>query len=301
MSLLNDMLKDLNKKPTHHVASLVFSTDSFSWRKRLRSIAPWCILTLGLIIVFVFFKSSIKAPAKPLVLQSKLVPIVMPKTIEHHVAEAIDIMDAEQDVDTPHENEKLVNFTREDWYEEHINAALKAIQEGNDYRAVDVLSLILTEFPTSIEARENLAMLYLSHNELSNAYDVLNDGLSREPNNIRLITMKARLLAEQGSNHEALTLLEKYNPDINSSPEYYALLAAVLESLGHVSEAGGLYQSLVKIDSDNGQYWLGLGIALEHKHANQQAIEAYRRASESDNTRPAVRVYAESRLKTLQG
>lgn len=297
MSLLNDMLKDLSKK-TPHRAVILPAQDS-PWVERALSFLPWCIYILLLIfsltLVQLWFhpKSPVK---KATMLESQLVAIPAP-TLAGPNPQTEDL--AEQEI--PRVNEKLVNFSREDWYEEHMNTALEAIQEGNDQRAIDVLSLILTEFATSVEARENLTLLYLSHNDLEHAYEVLNDGLSREPNNLRLITLKARLLAEQGSNRLALQLLEKFNPDINSAPEYYALMAAIFESLGRSAEAGSLYQSLTQIDPDNGQYWLGLGIALEHKHANIQAIEAYRRASESDTSRPTVRAYAANRIKTLRG
>lgn len=299
MSLLNEMLKDLNKNPSKRTGSIIFSSREISGVERLIPYLPWCIFILLVIGLFTLFQMNrVKSTTSELAnssFESQLTPSVL--------AQIPDFTKVPEELadELPPVNEKLVSYSREDWYEEHINSALEAIQEGNDQRAIDILSLVITEFPTSVEARENLAMLYISHNELSNAYEVLDDGLNREPRNVRLIAIKARLLAEQGSNSAALALLEQFNPDINTLPDYYALMAAVLESLGRSNEAGSLYQALTRVDPNNGQYWLGLGMALEHKHANLQAIEAYRRASESDGSRATIRAFAENRLRTLQG
>ena len=299
MSLLNDMLKDLNNKSVRQTASL-FVPVTKRERKwtRYAMMLPW-IIVIALASYLLLNIIQRTALTLHVSLPSKLAPI------QHSSGKAISptmpIERAEEPEAVFPMNEKTLNYTREDWYEENLNKALESIQEGNDQRAIDLLTLILTEFPTSIEARENLAILYLSNNDASNAYEVLDEGLRREPHNLHLIVIKARLLAEQGSNQAALSLLKKYNPDMNSNPDYYGLLAAIFETLGRTNEAGSLYKALVGIEPSNGQYWLGLGVVLEHKHMHQQAIEAYRRATESTNIQPTIRAYAENRLRTLQG
>lgn len=188
-----------------------------------------------------------------------------------------------------------------EWHDLQLNQALEAIQNGDEQRAITLLEIILTKFPNSIDARESLAAIYLSRTAVGDAMRVLEEGLAFEPSSLALNKMKARLLFEQDRSQEALQLLEQFKPDIRAETDYYGLVAAVLQTLGRVEEAGSLYKSLVEIDPSNGQYWLGYGIALEEKHAYQQAIIAYQRVSQTYEVDPAIRAYAEGRLKQLKG
>ncbi|WP_133129858.1 tetratricopeptide repeat protein [Legionella yabuuchiae] len=198
--------------------------------------------------------------------------------------------------------EKVFNeLSDEQWHDYTLNKALTAVQDGEDYKAIQLLNQVIFKFPTSLTARESLAAVYMSNGQLGKAMQVLDEGLSFKPKAMGLSTMKARLLFEQDKAAEALKILSQFTPDIYRNPDFYGLLAAVYQTVDRTKEAGSLYQKLVEIDPSNGQYWLGYGIALEHRNATQQAVSAYRRASESYELDPAVRAYAESRLKLLQG
>lgn len=320
MSLLNEMLKDLDRKMPRHPAALAVPSMGRSWVKTLPNIlcgiALVSMFSVFIYVIVYWERSAVpldnSSKLSPLVRKSSLTPINMASTplqasepiVEEDNWERFENNANEMAIERTDNlpvHDKIVQFTKEDWHDEHMNKALEAIQEGNDELAMDLLTSIITKFPASITARENLAALYFSHEEFGSAYEILEDGLKLQPHNLRLITMKARLLVEQGQQHKALLLLEKFNPDINAAPEYYAVVAAIFESLGRTTEAGSIYQTLIKLDPANGQYWLGLGIAFEHKHSNQQAIEAYKRASQDDTIQPSARSYAENRLKMLQG
>lgn len=337
MSLLNDMLKDLDKRASHTQATLALPP-LHHYRTKIQISLIISLTTLLLLPGIIYLTSgkhwSTAPPQKPqMTIQLPLVSKVEPVPLLASVAEprpsengnplanahAEDLSDEDSAFDTltPEFKEalldetlarkpalvqkKMTSLTPEEWHDEHLNKAFEAIEDGNSPRAVDLLTLILTQFPASIEARESLAAVYLSQEELNLAYDVLNKGLEFEPHNFRLLTMKSRLLVEQGQHREALALLEQFKPDIHKEPEYYGVMAAIFETLGRTTEAGSLYQTLVGIEPSNGQYWLGFAIALENKKSTQQAIQAYMRASQSENAQPSVRVYAETRLKTLQG
>lgn len=306
MSLLNDMLKDLHGKQSKSASAVLVTFAKSSWQEKLPTVFFWLtfvLMLIGFTYALAFWTNHPTASPvtdKPIQLQSEIAPIIMPNTPLDD-EESLENNDEWMADDENVEDKKEVSVQEEDWLHKELNKALEAIEDGNDDHAIDLLSFILVKHPSCIEARENLAALYLSHQEFKSAQDVLDEGLQKEPFNLRLTTMKSRILFEQGDTQKALALLEKYNPDMNKAPEYYALLAAIFESLGRTNAAGSLYQALVKIDPSNGQYWLGLGVAFEQAHSTQQAIEAYRRASQSDNSQPAVRIYAENRLKTLQG
>ncbi|MDA9271815.1 tetratricopeptide repeat protein [bacterium] len=331
MSLLNDMLKDLNNRAPS--ASAPLTLPPLNHRTKIQIGLMYCaapILLLSGLIYFITRAPSHaveKMPSPSLQINTQkttqsLDPIPFfsdvskastPNIDETKPDDALvqlnaqtpDLYETQPDDSLEQAfvpvEKKIATLTPEEWHDEHLNKAFEAIEEGDNPKAIRLLNTILTQFPASIETRENLAALYIDQNELSLAYDVLDKGLEFDPHNFRLLTMKSRLLVEEGQHREALALLEQFRPDIRKEPDYYGVMAAIFEALGRSGEAGSLYQSLVKIEPSNGQYWLGYGIALENKNANQQAIEAYKRASQSDNAQPVVRAYAETRLKTLQG
>jgi len=274
MSLLNDMLNDLKRAPSAE-RSHVLPTPLTKRHEATHNVNvfAWVNITVVAILLILFVLIGLKLSHA---LTSKIAPL-----------SSASVVQVQEDVIVKHEVESKIpeqalsiteNLTPEHWYDEHLNDALEAIQEGDDPYALDVLSRILIKFPASIDARENLVALYIAHAKFSEANELLDEGLVLKPHNLRLTTMKARLLIEQGKHHEALILLEQFSPNINKSPDYYALLAVIFNALGRTEEAGSLYQTLIEIEPSNGQYYLGLGIALEHKNASQQAIEAYKRA-----------------------
>lgn len=211
---------------------------------------------------------------------------------------------AAPNIETDHENQInkiFVPLTDTEWHDEQLNLALVAIQDNRDEYAEQILNRVLTRFPRAIVARETLANLYLAQERFDSARQTVEAGLAFSPNAISLNTIKARLLLEENRPREALALLKQFSPGISKYPDFYGLMAAILQSLGQQKEAGALYKVLVKIEPSNPQYWLGYGIALEQNQQTKQAISAYKAVSEHYDAEPDVRIYAENRLKTLQG
>jgi len=358
MSLLNEMLKDINENKDRVNANPSFiPRQKLSFIHNLPDFAPWIlgIVVVSLIIVLIAHGFGLNKRADPPTLQPTVsriaanivsalqfeyiainpafAPSQQTTTASQALAKKTDQSAPEEILqsslasvppflgggDDPQDyslqnpdfssepdgkngiNKVFTSMTAEELHEYQLNQALEAIEAGNDPEAIRLLELVLAKFPQSVEARESLAAIYLARADLPNAMRVLDDGLQLTPNSVALSTMKARLLFEQDQTKEALALLQHFNPNIQTDPDFYGLMAAVLQSLGRVNDAGSLYKSLVEIEPSNGQYWLGYGIALEQKRATQQAIAAYKRASESYNVESPVRVYAENRLKILQG
>ena len=198
-------------------------------------------------------------------------------------------------------NKVYTPLTLEEWHDAQLNKAIKAIEDGFDERAVEILEAILIKMPNAVDVRENLASLYLSFGDYARTTRIVSEGLKYSPADAALITIKARLLLDQGKAEEAIKLLSGFRPALSSYPDFYGTLAAALQSEGRVMEAGSLYKALIQVDPDNGQYWLGYGISLEHNHKLNQAIEAYTKAIQNPDSDPSVRNYAENHLKTLQG
>ena len=155
-----------------------------------------------------------------------------------------------------------------------LNESIEALQNGEDPRAIALLSDYLAEYPDAVEVRENLAAIYLSHHAFLKGLDLLDEGLIILPYNLRLTMMKARFLVEQNHHKQALVLLQDHHPDMNHSPDFYGLLAVIYENLGRTSEAAFI-SIFNPCESTNGHGW---GLRLrERQHNRQQAIEAYTR------------------------
>lgn len=192
-------------------------------------------------------------------------------------------------------------LTVEEWHESQLNKALKSIQQGDDDKAIRILEAIVEKVPQAVDARENLASLYLTYGDIANAREVTEEGLRYSPENSELLTIKARLLMAEERSDAAVRLLMKHRPSMKKYPDYYGTLAAALQSSGQFDKAGSLYKTLLQVEPDNGQYWLGYAIFLEHHQKINQAIDAYTRASQNPESESVVREYAENRLNHLQG
>jgi MSHA biogenesis protein MshN len=191
--------------------------------------------------------------------------------------------------------------TLDEWRNTELNKALKSIDDGFDVEAIGILQKIVEKIPTASDARENLAVLYLYNDDYASAAKIVNEGLKYAPANAALITIKARLSLDQGKADQAVKILSRYKPSIAAYPDYYGTFAAALQSQGRIAEAGSIYKALLQVEPNNGQYWLGYAIALEHNKKANEAIQAYTQASQKTDSDPSVREYAEDRLKTLQG
>ncbi len=366
MSLLNEMLKDLNESKGHGKAELSFITrEDPAFFSKVSKYVPWvlAIFIVSLIVVLIVHAinlsrqkpdvvemaistssriasvavadtrlsdlliisralakattnslqqnmslASLNPKQNPInlpteLLPSRLVPIPMLRVATNTSLEfeGGDVGVSGEPVQQAIMNKVFSALNGKELHDDLLDKALLAIEAGDDPEAIRLLEHLLTKFPTSIDARESLAALFLARSELSEAMNTLDEGIRLVPSSLILTAMKARLLIEQDNGREALRLLRRFNPDISVEPDFYGLMAAALQALGRAGEAGSLYKSLVEVEPSNGQYWLGYGIALEYKQAIQQAIAAYKHATQSYEVEPSVRAYAENRLKILQG
>ena len=333
MSLLNDLLNDLaQQEPSKQLIPFLKPAPRRSQNKtilRFFYVSLFLIPCIGLALYMIFgvelLKSVERIQQEPSVaLESSTLsekPVEQGTQLISYLA-AIPPIQSQKDVtpkpatgqngfpdwvetqDEPHAaivNKVYAPQTLAEWHDAQMNNALRAMEDGRDEKAIEILQGILVKIPNSSNASENLASLYLAYGDLALATEVINEGLEHSPAEIRLITIKARLLLEQGKSDEALRILTNYHPEMSAYPDFYSVMAAALQAEGRIAEAGSLFKSLIQIDPNNGQYWLGYAISLEHNHELNQAIEAYGRASQSPDSESVVRAYAENRLKTLKG
>lgn len=179
--------------------------------------------------------------------------------------------------------------------------AIKLSETGNPQAAVDIFMKLLQTYPDYHDARIAMAAIILNNGNTAEANKIIDDGLDIEPDYPPLLEIKSRILTSEGKTNEALLLLQSEHPDINESPDYYVLMAALLNRTEKYEEAVKLYQKLVQIKPHDSSLWFGLGVALDKLGKNNDAMEAYRKASIAGRLNAPALAFLQNRLQILQG
>jgi len=182
-----------------------------------------------------------------------------------------------------------------------IDDAMRAYHSGDAERAIDLLYQLLKQDPQQIQARATLATMLIQQQDRPGAVQILSEGLRRHPGNADLIKLNAKLLFDDGRLDQALAWLRQAGPDITTDPDYYALMAAVLQRLKDYTNAGELYSKLVAIRPANGVWWMGLGISLEGIGRSAEALQAYGKARKDRSLAQDLARYIDARIKSLGG
>ena len=179
--------------------------------------------------------------------------------------------------------------------------AIGLVHEGKIEEGVEALTKFINKHPQIEVARQELVMLEMEQHHYAKARDLLLEGMKREPKNIHFPQLLAQILMAQGKAKSALSVLLRSAPSISKDPQYHALIAAAYKDSGHYVEAASTYSALLKIQPDNGLWWLGLGLCMEQLEKYNAAISAYQKASEAKILKAYLRAFVDSRLHTLRG
>lgn len=183
----------------------------------------------------------------------------------------------------------------------HMRAALRLAQARQDEEAEVRLRKALEVQPTHSKAREVLAARLLAQRRYTDAEAVLVEGLRLSPAETRLTRLYARLLLRRDGPAEALAVLEGASPSLDMDPEYHAFRAALLQKTGQHADAAALYGRLVRVRPKAGVWWMGLAISLDIDGQPEQALAAYREASEKQDMTPALLRFVKGRMAGLGG
>lgn len=182
---------------------------------------------------------------------------------------------------------------------QYQNALVLAAQ-GKTTEAVSLLNEILTKNPEFTVARIKLVSLLLEQNDDTLAQKILKVGLLQEPHYPPYIKLKAHLLVKQGKSAEALRSLLVAPPDLKDDKDYHAFIAALYQQNGQHEHARNTYERLLVLEPNNATWWMGLGISLENIGEKNDAMEAYRIASNDESLKASIKEFLESRLSALQ-
>lgn len=177
--------------------------------------------------------------------------------------------------------------------------ATTAMAKGSLRDAQDNYYQVLAHDPYNQGAREQLAGLLYGEGRLTEARQLLEEGIRLDPQQADFRLLLARLAISEGQQQQALGWLSGYQPDLASNMDYYATWAGLTQELGQNADAAALYVKLLRQQPDQGRWWLGLGVAEDGQGHSQRALDAYRNALLHDNLGEASTNWLEQRIGQL--
>lgn len=173
-------------------------------------------------------------------------------------------------------------------------------QQGRQTEALQALEAALKSDPLHSAARQLKISLLLEAKRHEEAIRELKQGLVVEPAQLNFSMILARLLVERAKLNDAIEVLQKNQTLAQDRPDYLAFLAALQQKIGHHKEAVLLYRQALKKHSQNGVWWMGLGISLQADGLNQEAIEAFKQAKMQGGVSAELQAFIEQKIEVLQ-
>ena len=177
--------------------------------------------------------------------------------------------------------------------------ALDVLRSGRQQEAVRLLLALVGSEPMHMEARLLAATTLHELGRAASARAVLEDGLARQPGNSALRSHYAKLLLAANRLEQALQVLKSNSPPMQHEPEYHAFIAALEQRRGNHTAAVAVYEQLLKHQSAQGVWWMGLAISLEASGNAEAAYTAYKTALGSGRLDTKLHSFVETRLGLL--
>ena len=330
MSLINEMLKDLEKRRSRDLETSSSLNENITWetrpnQKRFNWIATLSIvILLGLTSVIGYLlwernkatssstvaekkqiivekKIKIKKPTAKKVVKEKIKKPIEKPVAEEDISEAIDVEEIEdlapikvKKKNHPLNNKQLAEIAYSKGY--------KLLQQGRMHQGKQFLREALSLYVPHIKAREMLAGIHIKSGHFINAAELLKEGVGVVPDYPLFAQLYARVLLEQKNPQLAIEVLNRGSSSatMSAEPDYFALLAATYQRVNNHEKAIDIYLQLVKARPSTGIWWLGLGISLEKLGKNKEALDAYRRAQNTGSLKSGLVKFTNNRVAALK-
>ena len=153
--------------------------------------------------------------------------------------------------------------------------------------------------PSHGSARQALLGLLLGSGRNIEAEELLRKALAINPRQPRHAMVLARLEVERSDVTGAINTMVGVLPYVQSNPDFYAFLAALLQREGRHREAADYYRTALRGVPGNGVWMMGLGISLRASNQSTEAREVFQRAIESRQLSPELQEFVERQLREL--
>ncbi len=169
-------------------------------------------------------------------------------------------------------------LTTEESAQRHYNRAQGLLKNGNLHAATAALQSALELEPGRVDTRIQLAGLWLQQGHTDKALSLLRSGYQADPGSTALAVAYARLLADRQEYASALEILTPALSENATSPDLLALSAGINYRVGQYRTSANQYRNALSLRPEQGVWWMGLGVSLEHDRKPADALAAYRRA-----------------------
>ncbi|MBC7328226.1 tetratricopeptide repeat protein [bacterium] len=129
--------------------------------------------------------------------------------------------------------------------------------------------------PSSIPARQNLALTLLRLGNLSEAKRVIEEGLNTTPPDRNLLLILAQIYQKEGSTEKVISTLEEIHKNYPNDRETGLILASIYYSQMKLQEARRIYQDLEKAYPQDTQIILRVAKTYEDEQKWDDAIAQY--------------------------
>lgn len=180
--------------------------------------------------------------------------------------------------------------------EQQYQEALGRLNRGQVREAMDSLRLLLQTAPAHADARQVLVRLLLEQGKPNEAIALLQDLARPGPGSLAISMQLARLQVEYTSDDAALQTLRAASASGAGDPEYHAFFATLLQRRQRYAEAAAEYRKALAVKPREGQWWAGLGMALDAGGSPQEAQSAWRNALSSGNLSTDLRDFIHAKL-----
>ena len=329
MSLINQMLKDLEKRRSRDLETSASLNNNITWETRPnQKNFNWFVFSI--IIAFIALASvtgyllwdkispnqqdtvtakkiapikNIKPVAKKKIIKKKVKKIVVvDNDVENEIVDDAVVNTEELDDVEPIKLEKKHRpLNSKQLSEIAYKKGFRFLQQGRMRQGKEHLREALSLYIPHIKAREMLAGIYIKSGRFINAAELLSEGVKVVPEYPLFAQLYARVLIEQSKPQLAVTILEQgiRTAGVAVEPNYHALLAATYQRVKNHKKAVEIYLRLIKIRPTVGVWWLGLAISLEKSSKNKEALEAYQRAQETGNLKAGLVKFTNNRVSAL--
>jgi MSHA biogenesis protein MshN len=328
MSLINQMLKDLDQRQASHADSLgqISSVTLPVKQHRIAYVISTIILISAVILAGIAWQqrtqpvitqttpavTPLPAPAQPgLILTKKLSPSPINKTSPVALKPALPVNNTPTLATTPIPappiaaptanttliSKKIEPLTTAQLAENSYRKAVSLMQQGRTEDSISELNQALTLDPHHHEARLTLAGLLIDAKRTSEAERQLQQALALDPAQSDTSMLLARLQADRGGNVEAIKTLQRGLPNAENQADYQALLATLLDRSGQHQAAIEHYLTALRYAPQSGTWWIGLGIALQADGQADKARAAFLRARATNSLNADLSAYVDQQLK----
>jgi len=173
------------------------------------------------------------------------------------------------------------------------------LQEGRANAAELEFRDALKQDPSHSGALQALLGLLLESRRNNEAEQLVRKALEINPRQPRHAMVLARLEVERGEVTGAINTMVGALPYVQSDPDFYAFLAALLQREGRHREAADYYRSALRGVPGNGVWMMGLGISLRASNQSAEARDAFQRAIDSQQLSPQLQEFVERQLREL--